>query len=264
MNTGIQDGYNLAWKLALVCKGKASEKLLDTYNEERLPNAHRLLKTTDRFFEFGLATSGLYRIFALTSFRIFWVRVKSRHCEKGDLSVVSQIAICYRDSSLSVSDTDFAIKAGDRIAVFRVGHSIYDELREPKFHVIAFGGNGAGKLDDRFKELVDKHTLPLSDDIAEHFGADQPFIVVLRPDNYIGLITTDCPEKRSAIISSPFSLNFQRSIPNRIARRCRERRCLLARSVGACQETFNVIRRRTVMSCSVTCNRAFEPSKQRP
>ena len=39
MNTGIQDGYNLAWKFALVLKGKASRELLNTYNEERLPNA---------------------------------------------------------------------------------------------------------------------------------------------------------------------------------------------------------------------------------
>ena len=50
MNTGIQDGYNLAWKLACVLKNAADGKLLDTYNEERLPNAHRLLQTTDRIF----------------------------------------------------------------------------------------------------------------------------------------------------------------------------------------------------------------------
>ena len=50
MNTGIQDGYNLAWKLAEVLKANAGARLLDTYNEERLPNAHRLLQTTDRFF----------------------------------------------------------------------------------------------------------------------------------------------------------------------------------------------------------------------
>jgi 2-polyprenyl-6-methoxyphenol hydroxylase-like FAD-dependent oxidoreductase len=33
MNTGIQDAYNLAWKVALVLKGEAGERLLDTYNE---------------------------------------------------------------------------------------------------------------------------------------------------------------------------------------------------------------------------------------
>ncbi|HTK08265.1 MAG TPA: FAD-dependent monooxygenase, partial [Ktedonobacteraceae bacterium] len=35
--TGIQDTFNLAWKLALVLSGKAGASLLDTYEEERLP-----------------------------------------------------------------------------------------------------------------------------------------------------------------------------------------------------------------------------------
>ncbi|HEX8189138.1 MAG TPA: FAD-dependent monooxygenase, partial [Pyrinomonadaceae bacterium] len=51
MNTGIQDAYNLAWKMALVLKGRAGERLLDTYNEERLENAKNLLRTTDRMFQ---------------------------------------------------------------------------------------------------------------------------------------------------------------------------------------------------------------------
>ncbi len=37
MNTGIQDAYNLAWKLALVLGGAASEELLDSYEAERRP-----------------------------------------------------------------------------------------------------------------------------------------------------------------------------------------------------------------------------------
>ena len=38
MNTGIQDAYNLGWKLGCVVEG-ASDMLLDTYEEERLPVA---------------------------------------------------------------------------------------------------------------------------------------------------------------------------------------------------------------------------------
>jgi len=37
MNTGIQDAYNLAWKLALVLQGSAPETLLDSYEAERRP-----------------------------------------------------------------------------------------------------------------------------------------------------------------------------------------------------------------------------------
>jgi 2,4-dichlorophenol 6-monooxygenase len=36
-NTGVQDAYNLAWKLALVLKGKAGDGLLHSYSEERVP-----------------------------------------------------------------------------------------------------------------------------------------------------------------------------------------------------------------------------------
>jgi hypothetical protein len=37
MNTGIQDAYNLVWKLALVVRGAAPKALLDTYEAERRP-----------------------------------------------------------------------------------------------------------------------------------------------------------------------------------------------------------------------------------
>jgi 2-polyprenyl-6-methoxyphenol hydroxylase-like FAD-dependent oxidoreductase len=50
MNTGIQDAYNLAWKLALVIRGIADDPLLDSYHAERHPIGERLLTTTDRFF----------------------------------------------------------------------------------------------------------------------------------------------------------------------------------------------------------------------
>ena len=43
-NTCIQDAYNLAWKVAMVVKGKASQALLDTYNTERQPVGHDLVK----------------------------------------------------------------------------------------------------------------------------------------------------------------------------------------------------------------------------
>jgi 2-polyprenyl-6-methoxyphenol hydroxylase-like FAD-dependent oxidoreductase len=46
MNTGIQDAYNLAWKLALAYRGRAPLSLLDTYEKERRPIAQDVLKTT--------------------------------------------------------------------------------------------------------------------------------------------------------------------------------------------------------------------------
>jgi 2-polyprenyl-6-methoxyphenol hydroxylase-like FAD-dependent oxidoreductase len=48
MNTGIQDAYNLAWKLALAVQGKAADGLLESYNRERLPVGEEVVGRTVR------------------------------------------------------------------------------------------------------------------------------------------------------------------------------------------------------------------------
>jgi 2-polyprenyl-6-methoxyphenol hydroxylase-like FAD-dependent oxidoreductase len=46
MNTGLQDAYNLAWKLALVVKGQAAPGLLDSYSAERQPVGQAVVSST--------------------------------------------------------------------------------------------------------------------------------------------------------------------------------------------------------------------------
>lgn len=54
MNTGIQDGYNLAWKLGLVIAGKAHPRLLDSYEAERRPVAEDVIaRTTEESINLG-------------------------------------------------------------------------------------------------------------------------------------------------------------------------------------------------------------------
>lgn len=47
MNTGIQDAFNLGWKLAQVVKGRAPKALLDSYEAERHPVGEQALRTSD-------------------------------------------------------------------------------------------------------------------------------------------------------------------------------------------------------------------------
>ncbi len=47
MNTGIQDAYNLGWKLDAVLRGRSDHTLLDTYQEERMPVARAVLTSSD-------------------------------------------------------------------------------------------------------------------------------------------------------------------------------------------------------------------------
>ncbi|KAL1755003.1 FAD binding domain-containing protein [Schizophyllum commune] len=50
MNSSIQDGFNLAWKLALVHKKLASLNLLSTYTSERLPVIAAMLQKTTELY----------------------------------------------------------------------------------------------------------------------------------------------------------------------------------------------------------------------
>lgn len=47
LNTGVQDAFNLGWKLAFAVKGDAPTTLLDTYHTERFPIGKKILRTSD-------------------------------------------------------------------------------------------------------------------------------------------------------------------------------------------------------------------------
>ncbi len=61
-NSGIQDAYNLGWKLALVAGRQAPERLLDTYDAERQPAARQNLEVTSRTSRFLAPQSPAERI----------------------------------------------------------------------------------------------------------------------------------------------------------------------------------------------------------
>lgn len=201
MNTGIQDGYNLAWKLALILEGKASEQLLDTYNEERLENAKNLTRTTDRVFQFMASPEwflAFLRINVLPPIANFLVGLDS--VRNFVFPLISQIGINYRHGTLSqhAGDENFTIKAGDRMPYFLVdGRSVFDKLRAPRFHLLVFSTEKIdyrslqADLESEYPGLLDFHEIALSPEVAEAFGRDESFSVFLRPDNYIGFLSTE-------------------------------------------------------------------------
>src|SRR5882672_549275 len=202
MNTGIQDAYNLAWKLALVLKHSARERILDTYNEERLPNAKRLTATTDRMFNLAAGKDWFVGLIRTTIFPPMAKYILSIEAiRKKFFILISQIGIRYRDSSLSKheGDEDFEVKAGDRMPYFVVdGKSIYDQLRAPRFHLIGFSdgekdpaGEVGSQAGESYAPLVDYHAVSLNAQAIEIFGTNKSFNVLLRPDNYIAFISPD-------------------------------------------------------------------------
>lgn len=199
LNTGIQDGYNLAWKLAMVLHGSADEKLLATYNEERLPNADALLKTTDRFFNLVASPEPVLSYLRTTVFPyIAGAAFSLDAVRKFVFPRISQIAINYRESSLSdhSGDATLKVRSGDRMPYFVVeGESVYEKLKAPKFHLITFWDGettiAAQSLSNEFSDLVEGHTIAIYPRVAETFGTSRTFSVLTRPDNYIAAISHD-------------------------------------------------------------------------
>lgn len=201
MNTGIQDAYNLAWKLAFVLKGYANESLLNTYNQERLENAKNLVETTDKAFELEAGSDWLVsfvRTVVLPPVAKYVFSID--RVQRTLFSLISQISISYPDSQLShpSSERQYQVKVGDRMPYFLIkGKSIYDYLYKPKFHLLTFSDGQcnlsaiAQKVEQEYRHLVDYQVLPLLPPVMEAFGVTKSFYVLLRPDNHIGFMTQD-------------------------------------------------------------------------
>ena len=201
MNTGLQDAYNLAWKLALVVKAKADAALLDSYEEERLPVARRLLHTTDRAFRLVVSDSwlaGLLRTKILARIAAF-VMTRER-LQKLAFRMVSQTGIEYRKSALSKSLEswpDSTPQSGDRFPWLRLklrGDSLVEDMFQKfddiGFDLIVFGQPSLpqGALDPG--ELLRVHLIPadpVNDAELARARIPQPSFYLVRPDGHVGL-----------------------------------------------------------------------------
>src|SRR5262249_36731347 len=90
------------------------------------------------------------------------------------------------------------VKAGDRMPyILPDGTSIYDKLNQPKFHWLVFSNEPdtfeklRDELGNQCSELADFKAVSISPEVSEAFGGNEDFSVLLRPDNHLGLISTD-------------------------------------------------------------------------
>lgn len=125
MNTGLQDAYNLAWKLSGVINKEFDPEILDTYPMERMPVASRLLKTTDRLFTALISRNSIVKFFRDRFAPVIFQQAAQYSGIRSWLfEQISETAIQYRHSALSVHHSSGTkIKAGERLPFLRV----YDE-----------------------------------------------------------------------------------------------------------------------------------------
>ncbi len=104
-NTGVSDADNLAWKLAAVLRKQAPEKLLDSYNEERLEAAQENVLVTNRTARFLRAPEGQERIFRSAA-----ISLAKQHPFARSLINTGRMAVAnaYRRSSVCLNSGGFS------------------------------------------------------------------------------------------------------------------------------------------------------------
>lgn len=194
MNTGIQDAFNLAWKLGLVLAEQAGDRLLDSYHAERHPIAADILRFTDLTFRTGLGSNVLVRklrpMLLPMVFGSSWVTGKMTR-------TIAQLEINVRRSPIIEDHRIFPTgpHAGDRApdATFLLGGEttqVFEQLRGTKHVVFAHCIDVETLESLRRKlpaELVRVIVADEGDELEEryHLGGG-PALWVVRPDGHIG------------------------------------------------------------------------------
>jgi 2-polyprenyl-6-methoxyphenol hydroxylase-like FAD-dependent oxidoreductase len=197
MNTGLQDAWNLAWKLAFVLQGKAGPAILDTYEAERLPVAKRLLRTTDRAFSAivsGSAVVGAIRTRLMP--RLLAAAMHQDRIRKLVFRTISQTGIRYPGSPLSGAAADVpkgGPRPGDRLPWLRLrfeqggpAESVFDLLDDRHFNLLVFGTNSTPVGLDGVRLLVPLDEAANTAEL-DRVGIARPSYYLVRPDGHIGL-----------------------------------------------------------------------------
>jgi 2-polyprenyl-6-methoxyphenol hydroxylase-like FAD-dependent oxidoreductase len=203
MNTGLQDAYNLAWKLALVISNQADDALLDTYEAERRPFAQKLLATTDRAFRVVVSENwfaGMLRTHIVP--RVAAFAMKRRTAKRTAFQTLSQIDIRYRESSLSQAVVDMpesAPHAGDRFPWLRLKfhaqgplEDLFQKLDDTRLNLLVIGQPVPSTASLQLGDMLKVHAVPNveNDSALSAASITSPSYYLLRPDGHIGLAGT--------------------------------------------------------------------------
>jgi hypothetical protein len=180
MNTGLQDVWNLVWKLDLFLYGRG--KLLDSNNAERLPVIKNVIETTDRLtkvmgtpskFAPALRDTVIPMISRLAPFQHAFVQR------------LSELGIAYPGSPIVEGSGkryfDDSIRGGKGIA--------------SPFLLLIHDAASSSAPD------VAKRLCQSFPDLVELRPAQQPGITLVRPDGYVAYAATDTRDPAAALDS---------------------------------------------------------------
>lgn len=189
MNTGLQDVWNLAWKLSFTVRGRGREKLLESYSAERYPVIKKVIDTTHRITQ-AMGTTGN-------------VAQAIRHVA---IPLMSRLNVLQNGFVENLSELGIVL-AGSTI-VEGAGKRFWDDSLR--------GGTG---LNNRFLLFVPDHASAFEKAIAKQFCdalsdvvdlryTQTPVRALVRPDGYVAYDSVKA-DMREALESMGRLLNDQ-------------------------------------------------------
>jgi 2-polyprenyl-6-methoxyphenol hydroxylase-like FAD-dependent oxidoreductase len=207
MNTGMQDAFNLAWKLALAVRGDGGETLLDSYHIERHPVAAAVIKFSNLLTKAATVHGALPIALRDNLMHVVTGSARVNHVMAGK---TEEITVGYADSPIVIAGhpRHARISGGGHEAVLteparaplrpacgpdNPGHAILT-IAGPTGTPQAPACNGTVSV----LIVTDGNAVPGYDLIvadqgrvaAERYGLPQGGRVVIRPDGYVGVITS--------------------------------------------------------------------------
>lgn len=211
MNTGLQDAFNLGWKLALVSRGEAGPALLDTYEAERRPVAEGVVASGDAVEAGQALADPQARAERDAAIRQTFSDPETAHHEA---AAAAEVDRCYPRCCAVVGDPAGPAGAGRRLPetapvepaagapqplhclAHRAGHTLF-VLGGPQADPARVAAL-AQDLDGRLAPIVDAVVglavrphpaqvgrLPAA--AAAQLGIEHVTVLGIRPDRYVGL-----------------------------------------------------------------------------
>jgi 2-polyprenyl-6-methoxyphenol hydroxylase-like FAD-dependent oxidoreductase len=152
MNTGMQDAFNLAWKLSLVVRGSAGEHLLDSFSTERSKVGDEVLKTAGRLTTIGTMKNPVAQAVRNVVGHMMLGLSPVQHAFA---DTMTQVSVGYPDSPLNGPDQGgTSLKPGQRVGPI-VGQVQPGSSDMPLFALFAEKSRNTTELSRKFEGLLD-------------------------------------------------------------------------------------------------------------
>jgi FAD binding domain-containing protein len=213
MNTGLQDAFNLGWKLALVCRGLSGPGLLDSYEAERRPVALRVAQSGDESEDNQSLQSRTERRARDSGIRSTFADPESSHPE---VVAHAELDRSYAGCGVVLGDTNDLLAPGARLPGTAPVHpfggnacALHRNTHRANHTLLVLGGPEADTEEVlRVKRVLDATIAgsvmvdavlgfcappaiagvgQMDHSVAEQLGIERLTVLAIRPDRYVGL-----------------------------------------------------------------------------